>query len=211
MTEGPISKPPGNDSNTTLFFNYPLYENELDQFKKAIKRAPRKGLHFITVKDNAQKTKWTKIGKVNDWLRKVSECYFVVKGTAGGPHFHALMSLKKGKVIRYQKGIHMHVRPIVERNVFAPTREEAKEMKDNKEYAEYIREMKTELYSKPECAKIAAMIRKYWTRNISRGKRAARKLKNEDEISRIIRYMEKNLSEPRPHTLRRYHDWLTKC
>lgn len=67
---------------------------------------PLSRLFFITIKDN--RDKW-KIGKVNDWIRKCSKCYYIVKGTKDGTHFHAVVGMEPNAKIKPQKGIHLNV------------------------------------------------------------------------------------------------------
>lgn len=196
MTEGPVIRP---------------LEESVERFKVAVRAAAVTSVFFVTVKDNRKDTRWSKIGKVSDWMRKYSDTYYLVRGVSGGIHFHAVCVLKQGCVIRYQKGIHMNVRPLSDRKCDL-TREEVEEMKIGKEKCEHFRELRIMRIGDPNCAIIASMIRKYWESKKARGGRIRRKLVKNDSIERMVMYLEKNLDEgPRPvGKSGQYVDWMLK-
>lgn len=71
-------------------------------------------LLFITVRGP---DRWQKIGKVNDFIRRKSSNYFIVREKdkrKDGYHFHALVSQEKDiKPNWFRKGIHVHIKPVV--------------------------------------------------------------------------------------------------
>lgn len=83
-----------------------MYDREtiLHNFSKS----PR--LLFITVRGPGR---WQQIGKINDFLRKISSHYFIVREKnkkTDGFHYHALVSQTKDiKPNWFRKGVHIHV------------------------------------------------------------------------------------------------------
>lgn len=180
----------------------------LDSFERDILRRGVSTRVFITIKDNTQQTRWTRIGKVNDWIRKFSTCYYIVRGTKGGDHFHCYASIDKGKQLRYQKGIHMDVRPLSKKQEMPMTKDELIELADNKALSEHIQAKIVARIGKPECCAVAALVRAYWDRKRARGKRLARKLTHEANHDRVVAYMAKNLCEPREGGRHQYRDYI---
>lgn len=195
MTEGPVYKPP-----SVLF----------DAFDKCLRSCGVSTLVFITIKDNSQKTRWTKIGKVNDWVRRYSKLYWIVKGTNGGTHFHVIASIEKGKRLRYCKGIHMHVRPLSDKKPFDMTREEIDEINQAKDTIDYLIKLRSEIYSNDICVKISKMIKKYWLKKQVTKKGIIAKQNKNDNIGRVYDYMLRNYNEPRDNAHREYDDYIIK-
>lgn len=192
----------------------PVLENPmLHLLLKKLNRVSPAKLNFITVRDNTSNGKWTKIGKVNDWIRRFSDNYYIVRGTKGGSHYHAICEMKKGKSIRYQKGIHINVRPVTDAkpmNWTRPTLCEVMETQHGRDMRDHILETNVMKYSTPISHVIAQMIQKYWKKKRNRAKREKKKLILTESLRNIIKYMDKNLLEPRPEELREYYDYIIR-
>lgn len=177
-------------------------------------------LYFITIKDNSQSTRWTQLGKVRDWLHRSCKSYIIVKGTNGGIHFHALCSKIPDKKFRFQKGIHFHVKSLADIETSISTGNEHyldRQLRiDNAAYIkhdtfDYISN-ELEQQSKDIIYSITQMIQKYWlrkrTNEASRQRRIKKKTKVMFVVDCCVRYLQKNLDEPREHALRKYSDYM---
>lgn len=76
------------------------------------RRSPR--LVFVTIKPNQKglKPRMYSVGKWSDHLRKVSDTFLIVRELTGGPHFHALVSLKPEKAIKVVKHVHFNIQTV---------------------------------------------------------------------------------------------------
>lgn len=194
MTEGPINKT--------------LCSRELDKY-------PQSRLLFVTIKDNGQNGPWTKIGKVRDWIKLYSDKYIIVKGTAGGIHFHLLAGIKKNAVPRSRSGIHFHMTTInkTERDIVDPI-----EIRDSQQIADIIRENKVarigygklDPFQQCKLLEIAAAIRNHFRKKKIKQQTQVRKTKKQESIIRLLDYLYKNLNEPRSNEIREYQDYIVK-
>lgn len=193
----------------------PRILNELiPQFAAILYKKARKRIYFITIKDNSKNnTKWKSIGKINDWIRKYSPLYYVVRGTQGGSHFHLLAVIEDIKKVRYQKGIHFDVKSLTKEQVGIDFRELAEGKAKSEHYIEqnYIK-ITIELSSEKEkhISTICEMIKRYFRLKKEKANRLKNKSKKQCEIDRIISYMMKNLQEPREGNIREYTDWIIR-
>lgn len=72
---------------------------------------------FITLRGEAGKLRHSMIGWANDFVRPISDCYFIVKEpdtTNGRYHFHVLAELKVRQIPKrwFRKHIHINVSPV---------------------------------------------------------------------------------------------------
>lgn len=178
---------------------------------------PLKRLYFITVKDNTKNTKWMLIGKVNDWIKRYSKNYFIVRGTCGGDHYHLIAGLEPDKTPIPQKGIHFNIQDLTTKQEIPYTAEDYTEMREAKDKKEYYMSEKFDRltlllnYSEKKIiTDITTMINKYWMLKNSREKRSKAKTKKESKVLRIVNYLFKNLNEPREHMVRQYTDYIIK-
>jgi len=196
MTEGPISSP----ILLTKLMKYPLSR-----------------LAFITIKDNTQTTRWTQIGKVNDWVRKYSDCYAIVMGTLGGKHFHILAGIEKNKKLTVRKGIHFDIQFLSKDKpeILPDYREIARNKMDQKHVR---RDMLEELFDIDDVPvhqqdiiiATTALIKSYFLKIANKKSRDIRQTKKGKDIDNILNYLQKNLDEYREDSLRQYTDYITK-
>lgn len=189
-------------------------------FLPALARMPKSRIIFVTIKDNAQGTKWCKLGKASDWLRRYSDIYFIVKGTCGGTHFHAVAGLKPGANPTPVKGIHFHIKNLSNADAIALTREEVSEVVESTQKAVYYRRERLERLIYFNCDKptsclcvvsqIASMITRYWRLKADRFKRKRAKAAKATDLGRIIDYLFKNLDEPRVGSISQYNDYIVR-
>lgn len=201
MAEGPVSI---------------LSPNTLRVFAKY----PKSRLIFVTIKDNGQNGRWTKIGKVNDWIRRYSDLYIIVRGMTGGIHFHLLAGLKPNRHPRPAKGIHFHMKFVdqKEKVPFDPL-----EYKEAYERAWYVRHetfMQHPVVELMSCEarqitfQICEGIRTYWSlraqRAVNNYKAREARSQKQQSILRLLVYCSENLAEPRSQPIREYVDYITK-
>ena len=174
---------------------------------------PLKRLMFITIKDNTQKSKWTSIGKVNDWIRRYSTTYYIVRGTQGGSHFHLLAGVKPNVTFRFQKGIHFYVKDLASKSVYS--REDAEQARAGRDLAEYIRDEKFTYCAydleveQQNCLKqLCAEIRLYFKRKRDKIKRVEYKDSKHKKIQCVLDYLQKNLDEEREDQIDQYKDYI---
>lgn len=193
MTEGPLST----TTVTNSFMKYPL-----------------KRLFFITIKDNSKKTKWMKIGKVNDWIRRYSTTYYIVRGTEGGTHFHLLAGIKPNHQPKPQKGIHFHFKSLGTKTEFDPVIDQMNregrdqhiaEVEDN---FEHLTQAVLTPVQQTQMQAICAAIHAYFKKVKQRSKRHANKTKKENTIISVLSYLDKNLNEPREDECMQYVDYI---
>lgn len=155
-----------------------------------------------------------RIGKVNDWIRRYSTKYVIVKGTTGGVHFHLLAGLKPNINLTTRKGIHFDIKYLdkVERIAF-----DAAEHYNSVQHAAVIREERLEDLALDLTAQQIALlqqvtesIRQYWSRKRQNRKAKEARTKKIGSIERVLRYLQKNLDEPRDDDSREYNDYIIK-
>lgn len=184
----------------------PLGPNQKIRLLDALAKTSNQNIAFITVKDNAQSVLWTKLGKVNDWIRKYSKHYWIVRGTQGGTHFHILAIIHK-PIVCIRK-IHFHCVMFRSKNaMFSMDSEEALDRricKQKKEhYGKLTRQRLMPVDAHIVTRKIVMMIIRHFHKKVRTRKVTAR----EAELCVILKYMDKNLAEPRPNKLERYIDY----
>lgn len=194
--------------------NYNLDTDEESSLIKKLKRFPFSRLAFITIKDNANK--W-KIGKVNDWIKRYSSIYYIVKGTHGGDHYHLIAGMDQNINVRPSKGIHFHIKYLNDetKSVDIPDIEDRKDIDAMKRLA-HIDNMTSiiKLQIPHQCVAISNMIMAYFRKV----KRDSIRTKTSDMKSRkivsVLDYLYQNLNEPRSSELYRrdkYLDYILKC
>lgn len=196
MTEGPISIP-------IPFLKYPL-----------------KRLFFITIKDNTQKSRWCSIGKINDWIRRYSTTYNIVRGTQGGTHFHILAGTRAdARAFRFQKGIHFDVRCLAGNSRSGFTHEALGWMLEGQDLSAEIMSNNVDNYQceitphQQDLLKIICdSIRKLRKKKKDKETRETRKTAKEKTIQRLLDYLRKNVLEPREDEPYMFHDYMrTGC
>jgi len=177
-----------------------LNPNDVTAFLASLLKCPKKRTLFITVRCPTQKSVWTKIGKINDWIRKYSSNYWIVRGMAGGIHFHLMALVRPDAQIRYPKGIHFRVSPIgiKDSTWSAPEQYEIDLMLDARAYYKGLKDYILRTYKVPEeCIMISRMITNYWRLRRNRDKRKKAVECKDSDLRRVSEYMYKNLAEPR--------------
>lgn len=194
MTEGPISTP-------SRFIKYPL-----------------KRLFFITVKDNSQKTKWVSIGKVNDWVRKYSTTYNIVRGTNGGNHFHMLVGTRvDAKPFRFPKGIHFHVQNVLAEKPIPYCEDTLSQLCESKRMRELIYDdliskyhVSLSAWQQDALRQICYSIHHRAGIAAARVNQVRRQTKKERSIQRVLDYLDQNVNEPRPREIGVYRDYIRR-
>jgi len=162
------------------------------------KNYPLSRIYFITVKDNADK--W-KIGKVNDWIRKYSKCYFIVKGTSGGTHYHMIAGIEPKVNVRCINHIHFNIQ-----NLSGPRQEFLYDefAAEDKRKAIHFRRVKFERQvlgldeeSVNIITKISNMILKHFRKKANVLKGTLKQTAKEERVQPVYDYLLKNLDEER--------------
>lgn len=181
-----------------------------DVFVKKLKPYSLSRILFITIRDPKQTERWCKIGKINDWIRRYSSCYFIVMGTNGGTHFHLLAGIEKNRTPMPVKGIHFHMTDLKTKNVLQsfPDPQDVDRAKFIQETNRNERIIRLEIPY--QCVKISSMIKAYFLKKLNREKAEQRKAKKLSDIERIIKYMIYNLNEPRDHEIELFLDYILK-
>lgn len=183
------------------------------RLEEKLKKFPLGRIVFITIRCPQQVGPWTKIGKVNDWIRRYSSCYFIVKGVESGTHFHLIAGLKPDhSAIKPVKGIHFHIKDLKKDNPCTVTDPIIlDDIRESKYHAQF-REQSTILRLKipHECLAISTMIKKHFALGASRLKRSADRDRKSNAIRSIVLYLLKNLNEPRPDEISVFSDYILK-
>jgi len=180
---------------------------------------PRKRILFITIRDPKQSPLWCKLGKVNDWIRRYSKNYFIVKGTCGGTHFHIIAGIQPNMQPKPVKGIHFQMSDLTNSSAMSYSYDEciAREDRKNKDLSEEITKSRKIKYflrypGIEQCYSVADMIRAKFKKAAAKDKRETAKSKKAEHIERIISYLFKNLAEPRESEDRDlYDDYILVC
>lgn len=179
---------------------------------------PRKSILFITIRDPKQTPVWCKLGKVNDWIRRYSKNYFIVKGTSGGIHFHLIAGIQPDKQPKPVKGIHFQLSDLTTtNNRYSYDECIAREDRKNKDLSDQITQSRKIKYflrypGIEQCYSVADMIRAKFKKAAAKDKRETAKSKKAEHIERIISYLFKNLEEPRDSEDRDlYEDYILVC
>lgn len=166
---------------------------EVSPFRERVLRQNKTELFFITFKDNTQSTKWITIGKINDWVRRYSDLFYIVRGMEGGIHFHVIAHIPKPKQIRCPRTIHFNCKPINHIKKLPVTRDEALEMAQSKDKAIYFEEKKIKRLKIPDvCIDISRQIKRFWRLKDEKRKRKIKKTDQEKHIDALLDYMDKN-------------------
>lgn len=187
---------------------------DTETFVRKIKKFPLSRIYFITIRDPKQTPLWCKLGKINDWVRRYSNNYFIVKGTHGGTHFHIIAGVIPNKIPKPVKGIHFHIQDLTSKKELYPRDEAVEEsIRQDTDTAIYLTHMNALLLQVPdECRKISAMVKSYFKKKKAREARTRALTKKERDIENLINYQFKNLEEPREALGReRYIDYLLVC
>lgn len=213
MTEGPIDNI--NSMNNELIPI--LHLTDIDSVLKTFNNYKLRRLVFFTVKDNSHSTRWDSIGKISDWVRRVSHHYMIVKGTQGGTHFHGLVGLSSDKTLSYQKGIHINVQYVnsVPKPDVPVDFVELKQGIDKQLYIiDTIFEDQTaallDPFQQDKLRSICLAIKKYWLKIANKEKRQIKKSKKYYSIINIIKYLATNLKEKREEEIEEYVDYIFK-
>lgn len=169
---------------------------------------------FVTIKDNTQKSKWCTIGKVNDWIRKYSDNYYIVRGMEGGIHFHLVALLHKHAVLKVTaKGVHFHIQTLNKTNAMSivPIYDEQMHYIDHI-HREKLRRERIIINNRIPSVliEISAAIIKYWKSKNSQSDRLQAKLTKCKHIDNIMQYLEKNLLENPNMVIREYNTHILK-
>jgi len=191
-----------------------LYIPNISNFLTGIEKYSKKRIFFITVKDNSLTTRWSKIGKVNDWIKRYSKCFYIVKGTSHGTHFHILAGLEPDKNLKFVRGIHFHIRPLGDINEIFPV--DYTELSQSKEKSIFYAEKKIQRVlnflgeAKIKILKhICKIVKDYFKKKATKIKNTLlRKLKCQN-LQNVVNYMLTNLNEPRENLHERYIDYIS--
>lgn len=185
-----------------------------------LKQYPITRIAFITIKDNTQKTKWTTIGKINDWIRRYSSCYYIVRGTQGGIHFHLLAGIEKDRTPVPQKGIHFVIKYLHTKPDFSP--EDIQWARDEENVMYYnlldtIEEETSEFLLPGQQEEIARNIveKRIELMKLRAKDRAQRaneenRTKKDVNVDNVLYYLLKNLNEERENPVTEYVDYISK-
>jgi len=189
-----------------------MCEAPIRELSILLSKSNKTRVKFITIKDNSQKTKWCTIGKVNDWIRRYSTNYYIVRGLEGGIHFHLVALLHEKAVLKViAKGIHFHIQSLNRMETFPMD----DVIIDDIRCGEHFRKMHVELairrnHIPPECVAIALAIRKYWKSKYAKAKRLEAKITKCLHVNRIFSYLEKNLMENPAEVIMEYNTHIIK-
>uniref|UniRef100_UPI004047D844 hypothetical protein n=1 Tax=Polynucleobacter sp. TaxID=2029855 RepID=UPI004047D844 len=174
----------------------------------------RKRLLFITVKDNTQKSKWISIGKINDWIRRYSTTYTIVRGTEGGSHFHMLAGVKPNSDLKCQKGIHFHIKNLLTDKI-PYTRDDEQYRRDAEDLKLHIlddritlTQYQLTLEQQHQLSQICKSVLKHFKTKTDKIKTADKKTKKQKDIQSVLDYLTKNLNEPRDGEVELYRDYI---
>lgn len=223
MTEGPLKAPAIGITLSSGLFEDDFSLNTLFN-PKAFKSYPRSRLFFITIKDNSNnsQSKWKSIGKINDWIRKYSTTYLIVKGTNGGPHFHLLAGTKLSEPnFRCQKGIHFHIKNLSLTKPSSYSFEDAFESFQSKKFSESIQDSIADRHQRALtqdqrhcllliCYAIRDRFHKQKRRIRDKAARVLSLDKKTKSIISVLDYLHQNLLEPRSHSPYVYEDYISK-
>lgn len=199
---------------------YGLSTAEETRFIAKLLTTPLSRVLFVTIRDpNQASGKWLKLGKINDWIRRYADNYYIVRGTASGSHFHLLAIIKKdARKIKPQKGIHFHIVSML-KNVVEYDFEDETERRESKEKAIYFTRQTFDMLTldiTPEAQdiiiSIVTIIKGYWRKKTAKAKRVLSKDKRTANYQRLLAYMDLNLNEPREdgETPELYKDYINK-
>ena len=183
-------------------------------FVRKLKTFPLGRILFITVRDPKQSPLWCKLGKVNDWVRRYSNNYFIVKGTHGGIHFHIIAGLIPNRVPKPVKGIHFHIQDLTSKKEKYPRDDAVEESRryDNHIAECIVKSMIIRLGVPPQCQELSAMVKSFFRKKKNRETRTRALTRKEQDIENLINYQAKNLEEPRDTLGReKYLDYLLVC
>jgi hypothetical protein len=172
----------------------PLVLPDTDYLFNRLKNIPKGRIIFVTIRDPHQKYN---MNKAINWIKKNVDTYCVVKGTAGGEHYHLLASISKGStwVPRCSKGIHFNIQYLntKEKPLFFP---ESDDDRRDRYLAEVITNNLVIKYKVPDvCVQLSKMVRNYFTRTTRRAKALVARTEKELHLTRVISYLEQNLNE----------------
>lgn len=185
---------------------------------KIFEKYPKSRVVFITIKDNTADpiSKWKKIGKINDWIRRYAEKYAIVRGMNNGIHFHLIAGLKTNTTLRVQKGIHFDIQYLNKKEP-NPIPSDWNEIAQGADLSEYIIQEKFEflsyslaIWQQELLKKLCISVRKYHANKRTKVQNQVRKKQNRTAIDRILNYMIKNLDEPRENNIEKYLDYIIK-
>ena len=196
------------EERALLIMPSPYYESLFE----SVRRKPKSKLYFITIKDNSQSTKWITIGKVNDWVRKYADEYIITRGKVGGLHFHLVCYANKNTNFKIPKGIHARISQVAKKkSVEPPSPEDIQDVLKAKHLKKKKKKKLCKKLKIPEvCQLISAMILSYFERLKNRTKRLEAKNYYEENIVRVLDYLQKNLLENSPTEQLQYLSWIDK-
>lgn len=189
-----------------------MTEGPIRELSILLSKSNKTHVKFITIKDNSQKTKWCTIGKVNDWIRRYSTNYYIVRGLEGGIHFHLVALLHKHAVLKVTaKGIHFHIQSLNRMETFPMEDVILDQIRLDCHLRDMYREKAIVMLSiPPPCVEISLAIQKYWKSKHAKAKRLQAKLTKCLHVNRIFSYLEKNLMENPPAIIMEYNTHIIK-
>lgn len=169
------------------------YKSELYE---SFRKYPKSRLLFVTIRD--AKCRYD-MNKAINWIKKHCDTLCIVRGLAGGEHFHLLAGLTTTTwVPKGSKGVHFRLDYVSQdhKTRVCPSDMEVQDIL----YAKHIKQLRTDnlierLNVPTICVRIGAMIADYHRLNKARSKRLESKNKKEKEIINILNYLEVNLNE----------------
>jgi len=180
----------------------------LDHLINKLNTFPLGRIYLITIKDNTQSTKWVSIGKINDWIRRYSNNYYIVRGMNGGIHFHILAGIKPNQDLKPYKNIHFHMRNL-KKDIMPMDDTILRETQRCIHLSQTIRENIIEKLKIPEvCKIISTEIKKHFEKKHRQVVHKNKKSEKYNHIERILNYLDKNLDEPRDGDTQKYRDYV---
>jgi len=191
-----------------------MVEDPIRKLHLLLSKSNKSQVTFVTIKDNSQKSKWCTIGKVNDWIRRYSTNYYIVRGLEGGIHFHLVALLHKHAVLKVTaKGVHFNIQTLNKSHPLRliPSDNELDDIRKGKYYQELRHERIVINNDIPKpCLEIAKLVAKYWKSKYSKAERLEAKLTKHLHLDRIFSYLDKNLMENPTEVLKEYNTHILK-
>lgn len=180
----------------------------------SLEKFPFSRINFITIRDPKQV--W-RIGKVNDWIKRYSSCYYIVMSPHGGTHYHLIAGVDKNIIFKPSKGVHFDIqtvgggtRPLFETlTVDESIGKCANLLRKKHDRLAFI--IKHDIPH--QCVAMSNMIKKYFLKAERSALNIIKLNKKTREISKVIDYMRINLNEDRQESYfpEKYIDYIYRC
>jgi len=201
------------------------HDDQRESIIYSLLKYPYSRLYFITIKDNSQQ--WD-INKVNSWVRRYSNNYYIVKGKKNGDHFHLICGQEKNKKFVPTKSKHFYIKNLEKRSeiIYSDSEDERKlKWFRSERVKKLILDSSDSVSIKYDTHRknalnvitlIKKMIEKYWKSKIKKSKENMIISKKTSKIESVLDYLEQNLLEDRVDKYGdileqrfRYQDYIT--